>query len=86
MPVEFVTRQIREMQRKRLAHPVEKLAEIRGPARHKVVIFSQFVMLLDRVREGLRCISRICRVTNSRALTLDRLKPVQGFQGASARR
>ncbi len=61
---------------------VEKLAEIVGSG-HKVVIFSQFVMLLDRVRAAL--------VTNFpdlprfelTGMTLDRLKPVQQFQGAT---
>jgi hypothetical protein len=39
---------------------IEKLAEIVGSG-HKAVIFSQFVMLLDRVREALTPVSRTCR-------------------------
>jgi SNF2 family DNA or RNA helicase len=42
---------------------VEKLAEIVGSG-HKVVIFSQFVMLLDRVRAALTQVSPTCRATN----------------------
>ena len=46
---------------------VEKLAEIVGSG-HKVVIFSQFVMLLDRVRSALDdALSRTCRATRSPA-------------------
>jgi len=60
---------------------VEKLAEIVGSG-HKVVIFSQFVMLLDRVRTALiRNFPDLPRYELT-GMTLDRQKPVQGFQGA----
>lgn len=60
---------------------VEKLSEIVGSG-HKVVIFSQFVMLLDRVREALaRNFPDLPRYELT-GMTLDRLKPVQSFQGA----
>jgi SNF2 family DNA or RNA helicase len=60
---------------------VEKLAEVVGSG-HKVVIFSQFVMLLDRVREALvKNFPDLPRYELT-GMTLDRLKPVQGFQGA----
>ena len=61
---------------------VEKLTEIIGSG-HKVVIFSQFVMLLDRVRAALgRHFPDLARFELT-GMTLDRLKPVQGFQNAS---
>jgi superfamily II DNA or RNA helicase len=61
---------------------VEKLTEIIG-SRHKVVIFSQFVMLLDRVREALtKHFPDLARFELT-GMTLDRQKPVQGFQHAS---
>ncbi len=61
---------------------VEKLAEIIGGG-HKVVIFSQFVMLLDRVREALiQSFPELPRYELT-GMTLDRLKPVQAFQTAS---
>ena len=61
---------------------VEKLAEVVGSG-HKVVIFSQFVMLLDRVREALiKNFPDLPRYELT-GMTLDRLKPVQSFQGAS---
>ena len=60
---------------------VEKLAEIVGSG-HKVVIFSQFVMLLDRVRAALvQNFPELPRYELT-GMTLDRLKPVQAFQGA----
>jgi SNF2 family DNA or RNA helicase len=60
---------------------VEKLAEIVGSG-HKVVIFSQFVMLLDRVRAALiQNFPEIPRFELT-GMTLDRQKPVQAFQGA----
>jgi SNF2 family DNA or RNA helicase len=60
---------------------VEKLAEIVGSG-HKVVIFSQFVMLLDRVRAALiQNFPELPRFELT-GMTLDRLKPVQAFQGA----
>jgi SNF2 family DNA or RNA helicase len=61
---------------------VEKLAEIVGNG-HKVVIFSQFVMLLDRVRAALiQNFPELPRFELT-GMTLDRLKPVQAFQGAT---
>ncbi|MFZ1054785.1 MAG: DEAD/DEAH box helicase [Opitutaceae bacterium] len=60
---------------------MEKLAEIVGSG-HKVVIFSQFVMLLDRVRAALvQNFPDLARFELT-GMTLDRLKPVQAFQGA----
>ncbi len=60
---------------------VEKLTEIVGSG-HKVVIFSQFVMLLDRVREALaKNFPELPRFELT-GMTLDRLKPVQSFQNA----
>jgi superfamily II DNA or RNA helicase len=61
---------------------VEKLAEIVGSG-HKVVIFSQFVMLLDRVRAALAHHFPELPRYELTGMTLDRLKPVQGFQQAS---
>ncbi len=61
---------------------MEKLTEIVSSG-HKVVIFSQFVMLLDRVREALvKNFPDLPRYELT-GMTLDRLKPVQAFQGAS---
>lgn len=60
---------------------VEKLAEIIGGG-HKVVIFSQFVMLLDRVREALIQTYPELPRHELTGMTLDRLKPVQAFQTA----
>jgi SNF2 family DNA or RNA helicase len=60
---------------------VEKLAEIVGSG-HKVVIFSQFVMLLDRVRAALIQHFPDLPRFELTGMTLDRLKPVQAFQGA----
>ncbi|MGA3007397.1 MAG: DEAD/DEAH box helicase [Opitutaceae bacterium] len=61
---------------------VEKLAEIVGSG-HKVVIFSQFVMLLDRVREALTAQFPELPRFELTGMTLDRQKPVQAFQGAA---
>jgi len=61
---------------------VEKLAEVIGSG-HKVVIFSQFVMLLDRVREALvKNFPDLPRYELT-GMTLDRQKPVQAFQAAN---
>lgn len=60
---------------------VEKLAEIVSSG-HKVVIFSQFVMLLDRVRAALVANFPELPRYELTGMTLDRLKPVQGFQTA----
>ncbi len=60
---------------------VEKLAEVIGSG-HKVVIFSQFVMLLDRVREALIQNFPDLPRYELTGMTLDRLKPVQQFQTA----
>jgi superfamily II DNA or RNA helicase len=63
---------------------VAKLAEVLAGG-HKVVIFSQFVMFLDRVRELLAAqfpdVARF-ELTGS---TIDRQKPVQQFQTAPDR-
>ncbi len=61
---------------------VEKLTEIVGSG-HKVVIFSQFVMLLDRVREALANHFPDLPRYELTGMTLDRLKPVQSFQNAT---
>ncbi len=61
---------------------VEKLAEVVGSG-HKVVIFSQFVMLLDRVRTALQQHFPDLPRYELTGMTLDRLKPVQGFQTAT---
>lgn len=61
---------------------MEKLTEIVGSG-HKVVIFSQFVMLLDRVREALIQHFPDLPRHELTGMTLDRLKPVQSFQQAS---
>lgn len=60
---------------------VEKLAEIIASG-HKVVIFSQFVMLLDRVRAALAESFPDLPRYELTGMTLDRLKPVQSFQNA----
>ncbi|HVU24865.1 MAG TPA: DEAD/DEAH box helicase [Opitutus sp.] len=60
---------------------VEKLTEIVGSG-HKVVIFSQFVMLLDRVRAALMQQFPDLPRFELTGMTLDRLKPVQQFQNA----
>jgi superfamily II DNA or RNA helicase len=61
---------------------VEKLTEIVSSG-HKVVIFSQFVMLLDRVRDALMKNFPDLPRFELTGMTLDRLKPVQSFQNAS---
>ncbi len=60
---------------------VEKLAEIVGSG-HKVVIFSQFVLLLGRVRSALAQQFPDLPRYELTGMTLDRQKPVQEFQGA----
>jgi|CZKI01.1.fsa_nt_gi superfamily II DNA or RNA helicase len=60
---------------------MEKLAETVGSG-HKVVIFSQFVMLLDRVRAALIQNFPDLPRFELTGMTLDRQKPVQAFQGA----
>ncbi len=60
---------------------VEKLTEIISSG-HKVVIFSQFVMLLNRVREALSTQFPELPRYELTGMTLDRQKPVQGFQNA----
>ena len=60
---------------------VEKLAEVVGSG-HKVVIFSQFVMLLGRVRTALAQQFPDLPRYELTGMTLDRQKPVQDFQNA----
>lgn len=60
---------------------VEKLVEIIESG-HKVVIFSQFVMLLDRVKEALGRAFPALPLHELTGMTLDRQKPVQSFQNA----
>ncbi|MDX2185449.1 MAG: DEAD/DEAH box helicase [Opitutaceae bacterium] len=60
---------------------VEKLAEVVSSG-HKVVIFSQFVMLLDRVKEALVQNYPDLPRFELTGMTLDRQKPVQAFQSA----
>lgn len=60
---------------------VDKLAEIVSSG-HKVVIFSQFVMLLERVREALAANFPDLPRYELTGMTLDRQKPVQSFQTA----
>jgi len=60
---------------------IEKLAEIVGSG-HKVVIFSQFVTLLDRVRSALDAHYPDLPRYEITGMTLDRQKPVQQFQTA----
>ena len=60
---------------------MEKLTEIVGSG-HKVVIFSQFVMLLDRVKEALSQNFPDLARYELTGMTLDRQKPVQSFQAA----
>ena len=59
---------------------VEKLAEVVGSG-HKAVVFSQFVMLLNRVREALTASFPDLPRFELTGMTLDRQKPVQAFQG-----
>ena len=60
---------------------VEKLAEVIESG-HKVVIFSQFVMLLDRVRAALIEYFPDLPRYELTGMTLDRQKPVRDFQTA----
>ncbi|WP_236919030.1 DEAD/DEAH box helicase [Ereboglobus luteus] len=60
---------------------VEKLAEIISGG-HKVVIFSQFVMLLERVHEAIALTYPDLPRYEITGMTKDRLKPVQAFQNA----
>jgi superfamily II DNA or RNA helicase len=60
---------------------MEKLTEVVGSG-HRVVIFSQFVMLLERVREALKQHFPDLPLFELTGMTLDRLKPVQQFQHA----
>jgi superfamily II DNA or RNA helicase len=60
---------------------VEKLAEIISSG-HKVVIFSQFVLLLNRVRAALAQNYPDLSRFELTGMTLDRQKPVQEFQNA----
>jgi SNF2 family DNA or RNA helicase len=60
---------------------VEKLAEIVSSG-HKVVIFSQFVLLLNRVRAALAQNYPDLPRYELTGMTLDRQKPVQEFQNA----
>ena len=60
---------------------VEKLAEVVGSG-HKVVIFSQFVMLLSRVRAALAEKFPELPRFELTGMTLDRQKPVAAFQQA----
>jgi superfamily II DNA or RNA helicase len=59
----------------------EKLAEILSSG-HKVVIFSQFVMLLERVHEALAFAYPDIPRYEIMGMTRDRHKPVQAFQNA----
>lgn len=61
---------------------LQKLAQLVGSG-HKVVIFSQFVMLLDRVRTALAAQFPDLPRYELTGMTLDRLKPVQQFQTAT---
>ena len=61
---------------------MEKLAEVVGSG-HKVVIFSQFVLLLNRVRAALAQHFPELPRYELTGMTLDRQKPVQEFQAAS---
>jgi len=61
---------------------MEKLAEVVGSG-HKVVIFSQFVLLLNRVREALSLHFPELPRYELTGMTLDRQKPVHEFQAAS---
>jgi SNF2 family DNA or RNA helicase len=60
---------------------LEKLTEVISSG-HKAVIFSQFVMLLDRVREALAAQFPDLARHELTGMTLDRQKPVQAFQTA----
>jgi len=58
---------------------MEKLSEVIESG-HKVVIFSQFVMLLNRVKEALSQHYPDLTQFELTGMTLDRQKPVQDFQ------
>ena len=60
---------------------VEKLAEVVGSG-HKAVVFSQFVMFLNRAREALAASFPDLPRFELTGMTLDRQKPVQAFQNA----
>ena len=60
---------------------IEKLAEVVGSG-HKVVIFSQFVTLLDRVRNALETHYPDLPRYEITGMTIDRQKPVHQFQTA----
>jgi len=60
---------------------MDKLAEVIGNG-HKVVIFSQFVMLLERVHEALALALPELPRFELTGMTLDRQKPVESFQNA----
>jgi len=61
---------------------IEKLAEVVGSG-HKVVIFSQFVTLLDRVRIALETHYPDLPRYEITGMTIDRQKPVAQFQTAT---
>jgi superfamily II DNA or RNA helicase len=60
---------------------IEKLQEVVSSG-HKVVIFSQFVTLLDRVRSALAAHYPDLQRFEITGMTVDRQKPVQQFQTA----
>ena len=61
---------------------VDKLAEVVGSG-HKVVVFSQFVMFLNRAREALAVNFPDLPRFELTGMTLDRQKPVQAFQNTA---
>jgi superfamily II DNA or RNA helicase len=61
---------------------MQKLTEVVGSG-HKVVIFSQFVMLLERVRLALAQQFPDLPRFELTGMTIDRLKPVQSFQSTT---
>ncbi len=61
---------------------IEKLQEVVASG-HKVVIFSQFVTLLDRVRSALETHYPELPRYEITGMTVDRQKPVKDFQSAS---
>jgi superfamily II DNA or RNA helicase len=61
---------------------VEKLAEVLASG-HKVVIFSQFVMLLERVKAALATHYPDLPRYELTGMTIDRQRPVQEFQQAA---
>jgi len=63
---------------------IEKLTEVIAGG-HKVVIFSQFVMFLNRVREALDAQFPDVPRFELTGTTIDRQKPVQAFQGQEGR-